>query len=102
MDPKTNPQMNPDFRIVRDAERCIACYECVIVCPQSGEGKRHPVLAHPRETGKPPEVVNIQNCIQCMTCWDLCRAQAITFYNHHQVVRLIENEVVLAKVAKII
>jgi formate hydrogenlyase subunit 6/NADH:ubiquinone oxidoreductase subunit I len=94
--------MDPNFRIVRDSDRCIACYECVIVCPQSSEGKRRPVLAYPRETGKPPEVVNIQNCIQCMTCWDFCRAQAITFHNHHRVARLIENEAVLAKVAKII
>ncbi len=94
--------MNANFRILRDAKRCIACYECVIVCPQSEEGKRHPVLAYPPEAGQPPEVVNIQNCIQCMTCWDFCRAQAITFENHHQVPRLVENKAVLTKVAKII
>ncbi len=94
--------MNANFKITRDTTRCIACYECVIVCPQSGEGRRHPVLAYPREEGHPPEVVNIQNCIQCMTCWDFCCAQAITFENHHQVPRLVENKAVLCKVAKII
>ncbi len=94
--------MNPNFRILRDAKRCIACYECVIVCPQSGEGKRHPVLVYGKEIGQPPEVVNIQNCIQCMTCWDFCRAHAIRFVNHHAIPRLVEPEALLRKAARII
>ncbi len=94
--------MNANFAIIRDAQRCIACYECVIVCPQSRDGMRHPVLRYPQENGKPPEVVNIRNCIQCMTCWDFCRAQAISFQNHHRVARLVENQAALAKAAKIL
>lgn len=90
------------FNMIRDEERCIACYECVIVCPQSGDGKPNPVLVRPAEAGKQPVINCIDNCIQCMTCWDICRAQAITFVNHHQVRRLAQDDAALAKVAKII
>lgn len=94
--------MNPGFKIMRDAQRCIACYECVILCPQSGEDKPNPVLVYPKELGHPPEVHCIENCIQCMTCWDFCRSQAITFENHHLVARLVQDQAAHAKVARII
>ncbi len=94
--------MNAQFTITRDEKRCVACYECIIVCPQSKEGSLNPVIVPPKIEGKPPEINCIQNCIQCMTCWDFCRAQAIIFHNHHQVQRLVRNESALAKLAKII
>ncbi len=94
--------MKPGFKITRDAQRCVACYECVILCPQSGEGKPNPVLVYPKEQGRPPEVNCIENCIQCMTCWDFCRSQAIIFENHHHVTRLVEDGALLDRVARII
>ncbi len=94
--------MDQNFRMIRDATRCISCYECIIVCPQSAEGMKHKVLRYPAVLGTPPEVDAIQNCLQCMTCWDICRAHAIQFENHHQIIRLVENEKMLAKIAKII
>ncbi len=90
-----------DFKIIRDESRCVCCGECVIVCPQSTPEQKYPVLARP-EPDKPPEVRHIENCIQCMTCWDFCRAQAISFYNYHAVARLVEPKAMLAKAAKII
>lgn len=94
--------MSNGFKITRDEKRCVACYECIIVCPQSGDDKPNSVIVPPKVDGKPPEINCIQNCIQCMTCWDFCRAQAIIFENHHAVRRLVENDGALAKVAKII
>ncbi len=94
--------MKNGFKITRDEKRCIACYECLIVCPQSGEGKAHPVFVYPKEKGGLPELNCLSSCIQCMTCWDICRAHAIHFENHHQVARLVEDESILARVAKII
>ncbi len=94
--------MRAELSITRDADRCVSCLECIIVCPQSGEDKPDSVIVPPQEEGKPPEINCIENCIQCMTCWDCCRSEAIIFENHHLVIRLVENEVLLAKVAKII
>ncbi len=91
-----------DFKIIRDQARCVCCGECVIVCPQSASGQKYPVLALSDQPDKPPEVRHIENCIQCMTCWDFCRAQAITFYNYHAVARLVEPQAMLAKAARII
>ncbi len=90
------------FKIIRDEKRCVSCGECVIVCPQSAEGQRFPVLVLSPVPGKPPEVRCIENCIQCMTCWDFCRAHAITFVNHHAVRRLVEPQALLRKAARII
>jgi formate hydrogenlyase subunit 6/NADH:ubiquinone oxidoreductase subunit I len=94
--------MSNGFTITRDAQRCIGCNECFIVCPQSGTDKPHSVLILAPEKGKPPEIDCIANCIQCLTCWDFCRSRAITFENYHQVRRLTENALINAKVAKII
>ncbi len=94
--------MKNELDITRDADRCVSCKECIIVCPQSGEDKVDPVIVPPSEEGKPPEINCIDNCIQCMTCWDFCRSRAIIFANHHEVKRLIKNELALSKVEKII
>ncbi len=94
--------MSKDFEITRDAERCVSCKECIIVCPQSGEDKVNSVIVTAFKEGDPPEINCIDNCIQCMTCWDFCRSRAIIFSNHHEVKRLIENERALLKVARII
>jgi Fe-S-cluster-containing hydrogenase component 2 len=93
---------NNGLKITRDETRCVGCNECIIVCPQSGEGKADPVLVPPEIAGQMPDVHCIENCIQCMTCWDFCRAGAITFEGHHAVKRLIERPEILLKVAKII
>ncbi|NLI99273.1 hypothetical protein GX441_11530 [bacterium] len=91
-----------NLKISRDEKRCVSCKECIIVCPQSGEDKVNSVIVAAKEEGKPPEIGCIENCIQCMTCWDFCRSQAITFENHHLVSRLVENEKALEKVSRFI
>jgi len=94
--------MKKDLQILHDKERCVSCNECIIVCPQSGDDKTNPVIVPAKVKGDPPEIHCIENCIECMTCWDFCRAQAITFVNHHLVRRLVVDEEILKKVAKII
>ena len=94
--------MNKDIHILHDKDRCVSCNECIIVCPQSGEDKPNPVIVPAKEKGAPPEITCIENCIECLTCWDFCRAQAITFVNHHLVTRLIFDDEALKKVSKII
>lgn len=94
--------MKDEFDITRDADRCVSCKECIIVCPQSGEDKIDPVIVPASTEGDPPEINCIDNCIQCMTCWDFCRSRAIIFNKHHRVKRLIEDETALFKVSKII
>ena len=90
------------LKITRDEKRCVSCKECILVCPQSGEGKINPVIVPAKEEGKPPEINCIGNCIQCMTCWDFCRSRAITFENHHLVPRLVENKQAMDKVSRFI
>lgn len=90
------------FTITRDAKRCISCNECFIVCPQSGENNPYSVIVPAEEKGEPPQVHRVENCIQCLTCADLCRSQAINFQGHHQVKRLATNQLIEAKTAKII
>ncbi|MDY6795881.1 MAG: ferredoxin family protein [Actinomycetota bacterium] len=60
--------------ITIDGERCIACYECVDVCPQSGH-KEYPV--YERSGDGPPHIANPGNCIACLSCEKACRALAI-------------------------
>ncbi len=90
------------LRITRDKERCVVCRDCIIVCPQSREGMADPVIVPAKEEGSPPEINCIENCIQCLSCSDFCRSQAITFANHHLVLRLVEDRAALAKAAKIL
>ncbi|MBW1943937.1 MAG: 4Fe-4S binding protein [Deltaproteobacteria bacterium] len=89
-----------DFRITRDAERCVACNECIRVCPQSGEDQAFPVIReHPEE---PPDVVHIENCIQCLRCLDTCRASAIIFENYHEVRQVLVDSYLAREAGKII
>jgi formate hydrogenlyase subunit 6/NADH:ubiquinone oxidoreductase subunit I len=94
--------MKKEFDITRDEDRCVGCKECIIVCPQSGDDKDDPVIVPSSKEGAPPEIHCIENCIQCMTCWDFCRSRAIIFNNHHEVQSLIENEAAFLKVGKIV
>ncbi len=94
--------MKNDKRILHDRDRCVSCNECIIVCPQSGEDKKDPVIVPAKHKGRPPEINCIDNCIECMTCWDFCRAGAITFVDHHLVERLVIDDKAMKKVLKII
>ncbi len=94
--------MTKNTKILHDSERCVSCNECIIVCPQSGEDKQNPVIVPAKHKGKPPEINCIDNCIECLTCWDFCRARAITFVDHHVVERLVVDDEALKKVMKII
>ncbi|WP_287153566.1 4Fe-4S binding protein [Candidatus Solincola tengchongensis] len=61
-------------RIEVDEGRCIGCWECVELCPQT-EGTQYPVF----ERGeKVPRVVNPQSCLGCLTCVENCRSLALT------------------------
>lgn len=57
-----------------DTGRCIACYECVDVCPQSNNTE-FPV--YQRTGDGPPRVANPDNCIRCLSCEVNCRAMAL-------------------------
>ncbi|MDI6872807.1 4Fe-4S binding protein [Candidatus Solincola sp.] len=61
-------------RIVVDEARCIGCWECVELCPQT-RGTQFPVF----EKGeRVPRVVNPGSCLACLTCVEGCRSQALT------------------------
>ena len=94
--------MKRDIKILHDKERCVGCNECIIVCPQSSDDNPRSVIVPSEHKGEPPDIKCIENCIECMTCWDFCRAQAITFVNHHLVQRLVLDAEALKKVSKII
>lgn len=59
---------------VVNAERCIGCWECLDICPQT-KNTEYPVFA--RGEGV-PEVVNPESCIGCLSCLATCRAEALT------------------------
>jgi len=67
----------PEIRIMR--ERCVACGDCVSLCPQSGPGAHAPVLVG-REGGE-VGVENSEGCIACFSCVEFCRSAAITITN---------------------
>jgi ferredoxin len=94
--------MESKLHISRDESRCVHCEECIIVCPQSGENRSHPVIAPAEDPGKPPVIRHIANCIQCLTCWDFCRSRAITFEGVYTVKRLVQDEKIRAKAARIL
>jgi NAD-dependent dihydropyrimidine dehydrogenase PreA subunit len=64
----------PDIEII--LERCVACGDCVEICPQSGRESASPVLA--RDGDGRPQVGDSAGCISCLSCVEFCRAVAIT------------------------
>jgi NAD-dependent dihydropyrimidine dehydrogenase PreA subunit len=64
----------PEIRVI--SERCVACGDCVGLCPQSGGDVEPPVLVV-AESGT-VEVADPQGCIFCFTCVEFCRSAAIT------------------------
>lgn len=57
-----------------EARRCIGCWECTDMCPQSA-GTEYPVYAR---GDRIPSVVNPDSCLGCLTCVFACRSEAIT------------------------
>ena len=64
----------PDIHV--NVERCVACGDCVALCPQSGSVVELPVLVV-ADTGL-VEVADREGCIGCFTCVEFCRSAAIT------------------------
>ena len=89
------------FKAIRDEKRCVGCGECIVVCPQSQPGASVPVLVSPGP-GEIPVVAHSENCIQCFSCVDVCRASAITFEGAHLARRLIVDEQLWAAVQRIL
>lgn len=88
-------------KITRDEKRCVGCGECIVVCPQSQPGTSTSVLVSPGP-GEIPVVSCIENCVQCMSCLDVCRASAIVFADATIVPRLIVDRELRAQVRKIL
>ncbi len=57
-----------------DRERCIGCFECMDVCPQTSASE-FPVFE--RGSDGHPVVACEENCIGCLSCEADCRADAI-------------------------
>ena len=89
------------LQITRDEKRCVGCGECVVVCPQSQAETTRPVLVS-QGPGEIPLVSCIENCVQCMSCLDVCRASAIIFEGAYLIPRLIVNERLHGQVSKIL
>lgn len=81
-----------ELNIIRNADNCIGCNECFVVCPQSSPDNPDSVISLAAKEGDPPEIKHIQNCIQCMLCLDHCRCDAISFENAHEVEIIIRDE----------
>jgi NAD-dependent dihydropyrimidine dehydrogenase PreA subunit len=94
--------MAGEFRIARDMDRCIVCQECIRVCPQSQRGEKYPVFAESTHKDSPPEIVHIDNCIQCLRCVNTCRAMALIFDNYRKVERLVVDKYLIWEAKKII
>ncbi|MHB8895824.1 MAG: indolepyruvate ferredoxin oxidoreductase subunit alpha [Candidatus Geothermincolia bacterium] len=62
----------PEIRVLK--ERCVACGDCVALCPQSGAGLESSVLV--LDDGQ-VSVSGADGCIGCFTCVEFCRAAAI-------------------------
>ncbi|MBN1317627.1 MAG: hypothetical protein JXA42_19240 [Anaerolineales bacterium] len=90
-----------EFRIVRDSERCLVCLECIRACPQSQPGVDYPVIVESVDKHSPPEIANIDNCFQCLLCYDACRSMAITLINYHKVEAVLIDQALRLKAAKI-
>ncbi len=57
-----------------EAKRCIGCWECLDMCPQS-TGTEFPVYTR---GDRMPSAANPESCLGCLTCVFICRAEAIT------------------------
>jgi predicted regulator of Ras-like GTPase activity (Roadblock/LC7/MglB family) len=86
----------------RDENWSVHSQEYIIVCPESGEDRSHPVIASAKDRGKPPVIRHIENCIQSLTCWGFCRSRAIIFEGVYTVRRLAEDERIRAKALRIL
>lgn len=73
-DHRKEAAMAEERRVVVDESRCIACWECVDLCPQT-KGTQYPVF----ERGeRAPRVANPGSCLGCLTCVENCRSMALT------------------------
>lgn len=63
-----------EFDIRINEVRCIGCWECVDLCPQTGRTDFPVYLKGERA----PKVANPESCLGCLTCEWNCRAEAIT------------------------
>lgn len=63
-----------EARVELDLTRCVACLECLEVCPRSS-GIDHPVFDRSEEGL--PKVAYPGSCISCLDCAVRCRAMAI-------------------------
>jgi NAD-dependent dihydropyrimidine dehydrogenase PreA subunit len=67
--------IEPEEPIINvDLERCIGCFECIDICPQSSSTE-FPV--YERGDDGFPRVANPDSCIACLSCVVSCRAMAI-------------------------
>lgn len=94
--------MADEFKVVRNKDRCIVCLECIRVCPQSQKGEKYPVILESSVKTDPPEIVHWENCIQCLNCFNTCRAMAITFENYHKVGVMVVDKYLVGEAQKII
>jgi NAD-dependent dihydropyrimidine dehydrogenase PreA subunit len=83
----------PEIRI--DELYCVGCGECIEACPQSGENKERPVWR--RGEGNRPQLENVDNCIQCFSCVEICRARAISINGSRRVAEILVGEEIGAK-----
>jgi NAD-dependent dihydropyrimidine dehydrogenase PreA subunit len=68
-------ELEPEVLIISvDSERCIGCFECIDICPQSTNAE-FPVYV--RGDDGFPRVANPDSCIACFSCVVSCRAMAI-------------------------
>ena len=59
------------MKIIIDEEKCTLCGSCIDLCPAE-----EPVI----ELGeKAAEVVNLDNCIECMACEVNCEYEALEY-----------------------
>ena len=91
-----------EFNMTRDSDRCLICLECIQVCPQSQPGISYPVIVEAADGHSPPEIAHIENCIQCLLCFNSCRSSAIRLENYHLVEPVVVNQRLLQEAFKII
>lgn len=90
------------FNIVRDRQRCVRCWECIQVCPQSQPGDPFPVIVQSADRLSPPEIAHAENCIQCLLCFSSCRSMAITLENYHVVEQIVVDHSLLQYARKVL